>query len=216
MLNKLVDLISRHVEDVAPIDRAEIQDFMQGNSIPLREDHLRFLMRHGSSSGARLKIFKNYGGDFDFVSVKRVYVENYPEMEVPKGYTYFGSSFMDLSYCVHYESGKIYSYEEGEIYGLVHESIDGFLLSCLLGDSGSFENFFSNVLVERDLDINYFNDFLLQHQAKKLYGATRFAGDLNNSTVSEYYFFDDALMYLFFPTRIIRRLSGGVLNELID
>ena len=191
MINKLVDLMARHVDDAAAVAEFEIQNFVQEHNIPLREDHLRFLMRYGSNSGARLKIFKNYGGDFDFVSFKRVYIENYPEMKVPDGYAYFGSSFMDLSFCIHFESGKIYSYEEEEIYGIVHESINGFLVSCLLGDSDSFEKFFSSVLVERDLDIDYVNNFRLRFEKEKLNELTRYAGESENSIISEYYFADE-------------------------
>ncbi|MFB9240536.1 hypothetical protein IV454_25215 [Massilia antarctica] len=214
MINKLVDLMARHVDDADPVAEFEIQNFGREHKIPLREDHLHFLMRYGSNSGARLKIFKNYGGDFDFASFKRVYIEDYPEMEVPDGYAYFGTSFMDLSFCIHYESGKIYSYEEGELYGIVHESINGFLMSCLLGDSDSFDKFFSGVLVERDLDIDDVNDFRLKSDKEKLSELTRYAGESENSIISEYYFSDGKLIYLYLPMRILRTLSGGILDTL--
>ncbi|MCE3602568.1 SMI1/KNR4 family protein [Massilia sp. P8910] len=214
MINKLVDLMAYHVDDAVPVAEVEIQNFARQHKIPLREDHLHFLMRYGSNSGARLKIFKNYGGDFDFASFKRVYIEDYPEMKVPDEYAYFGSSFMDLSFCIHYESGKIYSYEEGEIYGVVHESINGFLMSCLLGDPDSFGKFFSSVLVDRDLNIDDVNNFKLKYEKEKLNELTRYTGESENSTISEYYFSEGKLIYLYLPTKIMRRLGGGILNAL--
>ena len=216
MLSELVNLLTPYVKDAAPVAKLEIRQFAKEQNLLLRDDHLQFLMNFASELGGRLDIFKSYGGDFDFGMLKRVYLDKRFPVELPSGCTYFGSSFVGNSFCIDYESGKIFANDEGQRYGLLHEGIDGFLLRCLV--SAYNEEAFSNKVVRQDLELKDINEFQLINEKNKIDGATAFEGRYQNidtpKTLVEYYFVDRQLIYLFLPTRSMVMLSGGVLENL--
>lgn len=211
ILNNLVNLLTPFVKDAIPVAESEIRQFAQEHHIFLREDHLRLLMRFSSNHKGRVEIFRSYGGDFDFEQFARVYAENHPDMALPDGYTYFGSSFVGESYCIEHVSGKIYTYDIGERYGMVHESIAGFLLSCFLTDDNS--NAFASRTVRQELDVTTFTKFRLANAHAKISEATRFSeGGTELRPESEFYLIKGQLIRLFLPGRSIVTLSGGVLE----
>lgn len=130
LLNSLVAVLSSNVDDAVAIESDEILRFAQSHNLSLRLDHLHFLMKFGSPPGKRLSIFKNYGGDFNFEMFCSVYNDSPPEVVAPEGHIYFGSDFVGTSFCIEQSSGKIFVCDEEELFGKVHESIDGFLLNC--------------------------------------------------------------------------------------
>lgn len=216
VLNRLVNLLTLYVKDSIPVAESEIRQFVQQHNIFLRDDHLHFLMKFGyEKPKGRVQIFKNYGGDFDFEQFARVYVESHPDMTVPDGFTYFGSSFVGEAYCIEHQSGKIYTYDIGERDGLVHESIDGFLLSCFL--IKDYEQAFASTTVRQDLDLEFFTKFRLTNENDKINEATRFIeGGAEMRVYSEYYLINGQLINLFVPGRSMKTLSGGILDKLCD
>ncbi|NHZ93957.1 hypothetical protein F2P45_33930 [Massilia sp. CCM 8733] len=214
-LNGLVKLLMAYVKDARPVAQADIEKFAAERSIDFREDHVQFFTRFGCEPGGRPEIFRQYGGDFDFANVKRVYLENHPQMETPPGAVYFGSSFIGDSYCIDCKSGKIYLYDEGDRYGVVHESIDGFLLKCLV--SVYVEEAFDEELSQQDMGEEFIAEFRLKNKDSKINEATWFGRDYKNienpPVFAEYYFIDHKLVALYPTTTSLLTLSGGVLSN---
>jgi hypothetical protein len=213
ILKNLVNLLTLYVEDAKPVAESEILKFAQEHDIFLRDDHLLFLMKFGCEPGGRLEIFKNYEGDFDFETFRKIYLENSPDMELPEGCTYFGSSFMDGAYCIDNESGKIYAFDEGQLFGLVHESINGFLINCLLIDG--YEKAFSNTEVRQSLALEVITEFRSINENGKINEATHYGEERNRPIIiSEFYLIDKKLIKLFLPAGTMVTLSGGILDQL--
>ncbi|BBB63864.1 hypothetical protein UNDKW_5591 [Undibacterium sp. KW1] len=211
ILNRLINFLTPYVKDNVLVAESEIRQFVKEHNIFLRDDHLHFLMNFASESNGRIKIFKNYGGDFEFKQFARVYLENHPDMALPDGYTYFGSDFIGESFCIEHMSGKIFTYDMGERYGIVHESIAGFLLNCLL--MKDYEQAFDKVTVQ-DLDSESFAEFRLENENTKIDEATRFVGQRDQILAdTEYYLLNGKLTKLFLPGRIMTTMSGGILDE---
>lgn len=213
-LNKLVNLLTPYVKDKTPVAESKIWQFVHEKNIFLREDHLNFLMEFGCEvQNGRVQIFKNYGGDFDFEQFARVYTQNHPDMALPNGYTYFGSTFVGEAYCIEHESGKIFTYDSGERYDLVHESIAGFLLNCFL--IKDYESAFANTTARQDLDLEFFTKFRSTNENGKINEATRFEDSSGQINVdSEFYSIDRQLIKLFLPRRAMVTMSGGILDQL--
>lgn len=214
VLNRLINLLVSKLDGISPADILQIQNFSRDHKIFLRDDHLQFLVKFGRQSGERLQIFKNYGGDFDFDMLQHIYIQGDHEFELPEGFTFFGVTFNGESFCINDESGKIYAYEEGEIYGLVHESINGFLLNCLLSDSCG--KFFSSTKNSKDLNVNFINEFRLVNEKNRIHEATLFEGRPENLIVSEYYIIGEKLIFLFLDAQTMTTFSGGVMNKLYN
>lgn len=172
MLKKLVKFLALHVRDTVPVDESEIRKFAEERSILIRDDHLHFLMHFGSVQGGRASIFGWYEGDFDFDAFSRVYLEDYPDMVLPAGNTYFGSDFVGHSLCVDNSTGGIFLYDEGDRFGLVHESIDGFLLRCMVSVYG--EVAFRSKTVDLHVEKEIFDEIRLNNLSKKIAGSTDF------------------------------------------
>ncbi|CUI03123.1 hypothetical protein [Massilia antarctica] len=98
ILNKLINLLSVYVNDTASVSEEIVRNFAVEQNIPLRDDHLRFLMRFGSQSNRRAEIFRQYGGDFDFETFKWVYLEKEIEMEPPPGTAFSGPVLQGMHY----------------------------------------------------------------------------------------------------------------------
>jgi hypothetical protein len=71
----VVNLLSAYAKDTVVLSEVAIRDFCLRQNIPLRDDHLQFLMRFACQPSGRPEIFRHYGGDFDFETFKSVYSE---------------------------------------------------------------------------------------------------------------------------------------------
>jgi hypothetical protein len=118
--------------------------------------------------------------------------------------------------CIDLDSGGIYLYESAVKYNMVHESIDGFLLRCLV--SLYCRDAFANVSVKRDASAEYSNDFKLKNAQKKLIGATCFEFEYEAvehvEIRAEYYFIDSQLLAVYPGSGSFVTMSGGVLDGL--
>lgn len=199
VLSDLVSFLSKYVTDARCIPKSDILLFAKEQGIALRDDHLHFLEKFGCNPEQHLKMFTKYRGYYDFDSLKRITLEKFPEMEVPSGTAYFGSDMIGSSFCIEYETGCVYEYEESEKFGLMHESINGFLLSRMLSVYDDLA--FSKKLVRRYLDTEFIPAFRINNISFKLAGATSFAGNYDIATVpevvEEFYFIDEKLIALF-------------------
>ena len=216
MLRRLVELLLPYANDVRFVDEAKIGKFAEAQNILLRDEHLHFLMRFGSEENGRPSIFEWWEGDFDFDLFSRVYLEKYPDMEVPAGNTFFGCDFVGHSFCVDNSSGGIFLYDEGERFGLVHEGINGFLLRCIASVYGTeaFAGKTVNIGVEKEI----FEEFKSKNHREKIAGATSYDFEYVNlaqpAIVYEYYMVERNLISLCHPTRTMITLSGGILGEI--
>ena len=205
LLGNIVAMLAEYIEDAKPVAEADICRFVGERNIFLREDHLLFLMKFGGKVDGRLRMFHRYGGDFDFDFFKSAYVENFSDMRVPDGNTYFGTTYASGSLCVDCSSGKIYVYDEGDRYGLVHESIDGFALSCLVPIYA--EKAFSNKKAELNVDLEFFNEFRVKNKKNKIVGANFFEieyVDIDKpEAFAEYYWIGQKLVVLYIATQSI-------------
>ncbi|MFB9242590.1 SMI1/KNR4 family protein [Massilia antarctica] len=216
MLSELVSLLSAYVDDTIPVAESEIRQFAEDQNIALREDHLQFLMRFGCAPDERPNIFTWYEGDFDFDLLKSVYLDDDPDMALPPGTTFFGSNFVGDSLCIDITSGKIHAYDQGERFGPVHETIDGFLLRCLV--SVYDEKAFSGKTVMRDLEPAEINAFRLNNARQKIMAATcyqlAYQATGTPLILAEYYFIEQQLIALYPPSNSLVTLNGGVLDKL--
>jgi hypothetical protein len=173
-------------------------------------------MKFGGKIDNRPRIFQWYGGDFDFYCFKRVCVENYPDMRTPGGNVFFGKTFAGDALCVDCESGKIYAYDEGDRYGLVHESIDGFVLRCLV--SVYDDESFSSKVVTLDIELDWLNQFRVGNEKKKIVAANAFSVEYANIdspvAIAEYYWVDNKLIALYPTTQSMVTYSGGILENI--
>lgn len=215
VLKTLVDALSVYVKDAIAVPEADIRQFAQDANVHLRDDHVRFLMKFGCAPGGRLNIFLRYGGDFGFETVSRVCTEQHPDMEPPQDATYFGSDFVGSSFAIDHHTGHILTYDPGIRYGMVHGSIDGFLLSCLLPVHG--HEAFPNKLVRRDLGKAFIRDFMEMHAQNRMVEATRFELDYEladtPARMAEYYVIDRQLIALHPEADSMVIYSGGILNK---
>lgn len=206
----------RHVTDAVPIGEAEIRGFAQENNILVRYDHMGFLIKFGGKSDKRAEIFKEYGGDFDFENLKWVYEDEEIEMEPPPGTVFFGSNFAGHALCVAADTGKIYLYHSAKRYGIVHASIDGFLLGCML--SLYHKDAFADVVVRRDMTSEHIDAFRLANADKKLIQATGFDLEFENidnpKVREEYYLIGRNLVAIYPGSGSLATMSGGVLDRL--
>lgn len=215
-LSKLVNLLSPFVEGAAPVAESDIRQFAQEHDIVLREDHVQFLMRFGGAAQGRLAIFCWYEGDFDFELLKSVYLDDDPDMALPRGTSYFGSSFVGDSFCLDLGSGAIFLYDDATKCGKVHESIDGFLFRCLVSVYG--DKAFAGKVVERDLAPEVVAQFRLDNAQQKMDEAScfmvQYAQSVSPTILAEYYVIDRHVVALY-PTSNSRvTFSGGVLDRL--
>jgi len=215
ILKALVELLHSYVEDAVSRSEHDVRNFEKEQGIFLREDHERFLIKYGAEPGRRLDIFKWYGGDYGFDVLRGVYLEKSLDMEPPLGATFFGVSFVGESFCIDQETGQIFLYDEGQRFGLVHEGIDGFLLRCMLSIYN--EQAFSSKSVERDVSLQFIDEFRLKNKGNKIVGATSYELTYANidcpEVVSEYYLADGKVFALYPPTRSLVTLGGGVLEH---
>ncbi|MFB9240537.1 hypothetical protein IV454_25225 [Massilia antarctica] len=216
ILEKLVKSLSVYAKDAVSVSESDIRKFVAENNILLREDHFEFLMRFGCRPGERLAIFSQYGGDFDFETLKWVYADKEVEMEPPPSATFFGSTFASDNLCIEFSLGKVFLYNSKIKYNMVHGSIDGFLLRCLV--STYYKDAFSNVVIERDLSPDHINQFRLKNADKKITEATCFEfeyDDVENQKIrAEYYFFDGCLIADYPGSGSLLKLSGGILSNI--
>lgn len=214
VLRQIVEVLSRHVEDVAPVSESDIRLFVQDRNIPIHEDHVRFLMNFGGEVDDGLRIFEWYGGDFSFDSFKRVYIQNHPDMRTPEGNVFFGGTIVGDTLCVDCKSGKVYAYDEGDGYGLVHESIDGFILRCLV--SVYYEKLFSSGDVALDVEPSRLNKFRAENAINRIVEADAFRITYVNIdkpvAIAEYYWADNKLIAVYPTTNSMVTYSGGVLD----
>ncbi|NHZ67045.1 SMI1/KNR4 family protein [Massilia genomosp. 1] len=214
--NELINLLMPYIKDAAPLDEVEIRKFAAENNIILREDHKNFLMKIGRPRNGRLYIFHRYGGDFDFENLVDDFLEVYPDVDTPSGSTYFGTNFVGDSFCIDDDTGKIYLYSTGEKYGVVHETIEGFLLECLI--TAYRREAFSTVISKDSVGREYINEFRLINNKYRLSESTRYSleyGNINNLEIfSEYFFVDKQLIVIHPVVDSLIVMSGGILNEL--
>ncbi|MFP5392523.1 MAG: SMI1/KNR4 family protein [Gammaproteobacteria bacterium] len=214
-MSDLVNVLSAYADDTSPVAESVIRQFANEQNITLREDHVRFLARFGGKS-KRPAIFARYGGDFNFDLLRSVYLDDYDDMAPPLGTTFFGSDFVGNCFCVDTASGKIFVYDDATRFGLVHESIDGFLLRCLV--STYSEKAFANKVSERDVAPEELEAFRLKNAKHKLSEGTFFklAYDVTATPqiLAEYYFVDHQLIALYPTSNSLLTLKGGVLDKL--
>lgn len=210
MLHRIVNVLAPYVDMARPVDELEIRNFARELNIPLRQDHLRFMMRFGYEPGRRLNVFDRYGGDFGFDIFKRIYLENAWDMKPPEACVYFGSDFIGTSFCID-ESGAIHEYETGEKYGLVYTSIDSFLLDCLL--TVYEDTAFAQKVVDRDVCEQSIERFRSSNAHCKLTESRRYREQNNKPKVDAEYYFRDGQLIVLYPTGIVT-LSGGILDKL--
>jgi hypothetical protein len=216
ILNKIVNLLMPYVKDAVPLDKAEIRQFAQGNGLLLREDHLQFLMRFGRVNNERLDIFHRYGGDFDYDNLVDDIRDIYPNIDTPSGSTYFGTNFVGESFCIDYNTGKIYLYSANVRYGVVHESIDGFLLECLLPAYN--DQAFFKLVSKKYLSKECLNEFRKTKEKNVLIEATRYVLEgecIDNKKIFAEHFLTDGRLVSLYPTvGSLITMSGGILDEL--
>lgn len=216
MLSELVDLLAVYVKDTIPVPESEIRQLAKDQGISFRDDHLQFLMRYGCDHGNRPHIFKWYGGDFDFFSLKGLYLDKRFEVELPIGANYFGSDFVGETFCIDHESGGIFVFDEDERYGLVHETLNGFLLRCLV--SVYDEVAFRNIEVSLKSGREKIDEFRSANEDRKIDGATGFMIEYKEidapTVIAEYYFVDQQLIAVYPTTGSMVTMSGGILENL--
>ncbi|RSZ60721.1 hypothetical protein HF313_18525 [Massilia atriviolacea] len=216
LLRRLLDLLTPYVDDAAPVAESAIRQFADGHGIVLRDDHVQCLTRFGGGKQGRLRIFRWYEGDFDFELLKSVYLDGHPDMALPAGTSYFGSSLTGDAFCLDLNSGKIFAYDEGIKYGKVHESIDGFLFRCLV--SVYAEQAFAGKAVERGLAPESLAAFRSAHAQHRMDEAScfmvRYDDNGSPAILAEYYFIDRQLIALYPDSNSRVTHSGGVLGAL--
>ncbi|MCE3602570.1 SMI1/KNR4 family protein [Massilia sp. P8910] len=216
ILGQLIKLLIPFVKDAVPLDEAEIRQFAEENNVSLRDDHVDFLMKLGRAENGRLAIFHRYGGDFDFENLEDTYLENHPDLMLPSESTYFGTNFVGDSFCIDCSSGKIYLYSAGKRCGLVHGTIEGFLLECLLPVYN--HQVFCSIISKKNLSKEDINEFRLVNEKNKLADATRYVLEYENiddeGIFAEHFFIDGHLISMYPTVGSLITMSGGILNEL--
>lgn len=216
ILNDLVNRLTPYVKDVVPISELEIRQFSIEHGVYFRDDHLQFLMRFGTVPGERPSIFKWYGGDFHFHALKAEYLDTQFDMELPTGTTYFGADFVGTTFCIVHDTGEIFAYDEGEKYGLVHETLDGFLLRCMV--SVYIDEAFANKVTRLDLDPVLIDEFRQTHAKNRIVGSTAYAIEYMPEglppIIAEYYLTDQAMVLVYPTTNSMVELRGGILENI--